>query len=90
MISAAMSNSVTAQLPEDVQLHVQTPLIFSAPLSKVADRPVFLKLENTQPSGSFKLRGKAILSIFLYLTKYVIALLACFSVDDLNCTFERL
>ena len=71
MISAVMSNSVTAQLPEDVQLHVQTPLIFSAPLSKVANRPVFLKLENTQPSGSFKLRGKAILSIFLYLTKYV-------------------
>lgn len=36
---------------------MQTPLIYSAPLSKVAGRPVFLKLENTQPSGSFKLRG---------------------------------
>lgn len=52
-----MSDTVTSQLPDDVQLHVQTPLIFSAPLSKVANRPVFLKLENTQPSGSFKLRG---------------------------------
>ena len=43
---------------EDIDLHVQTPLIYSAPLSKVAGRPVFLKLENTQPSGSFKLRGR--------------------------------
>ena len=59
---AAMSNvgegktELQADVSE-VELHVKTPLIFSAPLSRVANRPVYLKLENTQPSGSFKLRG---------------------------------
>ncbi|KAK4138704.1 tryptophan synthase beta subunit-like PLP-dependent enzyme [Trichocladium antarcticum] len=36
---------------------VETPLIYSAPLSIVAGCNIFLKLENTQPSGSFKSRG---------------------------------
>lgn len=35
---------------------VETPLIYSAPLSIVAGCNIFLKLENTQPSGSFKSR----------------------------------
>lgn len=39
------------------KLYVETPLIFSAALSQQIDRPVYLKLENTQPTGSFKLRG---------------------------------
>ena len=39
------------------QLHVRTPLIESVPLSKLSGFKVYLKLENTQPSGSFKLRG---------------------------------
>ncbi|KAF9881084.1 hypothetical protein CkaCkLH20_01234 [Colletotrichum karsti] len=36
---------------------IQTPLIASAPLSRIAGCNVFLKLENLQPSGSFKSRG---------------------------------
>ena len=39
------------------QLHINTPLIESAPLSEIAGLQVYLKLENTQPAGSFKIRG---------------------------------
>lgn len=35
----------------------RTPLIESEPLSKIAGCRIFLKLENFQPSGSFKYRG---------------------------------
>ena len=35
---------------------VETPLLFSPPLSRAAGCNIFLKLENTQPSGSFKSR----------------------------------
>jgi threonine dehydratase len=35
----------------------RTPLIESVALSRVAGTPVYLKLETTQPTGSFKLRG---------------------------------
>ena len=38
-------------------LHIQTPLILSAPLSRAAGRTVRLKLEALQPPGSFKIRG---------------------------------
>ncbi|NLK19443.1 MAG: pyridoxal-phosphate dependent enzyme [Synergistaceae bacterium] len=38
-------------------LHIGTPLLESVPLSKVSGRRVFLKMENMQPAGSFKLRG---------------------------------
>jgi L-serine/L-threonine ammonia-lyase len=38
-------------------LHIHTPLIESAPLSRAAGRPVWLKLEALQPPGSFKIRG---------------------------------
>ena len=38
-------------------LHVLTPLIESIPMSSKSGLRVFLKLENTQPSGSFKIRG---------------------------------
>lgn len=38
-------------------LHVRTPVIRSRPLSAAAGTEVWLKLENTQPTGSFKLRG---------------------------------
>jgi L-serine/L-threonine ammonia-lyase len=40
-----------------VPLHVDTPLIESRPLSLAFGRPVWLKLDSLQPSGSFKLRG---------------------------------
>ncbi|XP_071945359.1 L-serine dehydratase/L-threonine deaminase-like [Antedon mediterranea] len=39
------------------QLYVRTPLIESTALSKHAPFKVYLKLENTQPTGSFKIRG---------------------------------
>ena len=38
-------------------LHIETPLLESAPLSRLAGREIRLKLEALQPSGSFKLRG---------------------------------
>ncbi|EDV23267.1 uncharacterized protein TRIADDRAFT_28057 [Trichoplax adhaerens] len=39
------------------KLHIQTPLIESYPLSKLLKCPVYLKMENLQPSASFKIRG---------------------------------
>lgn len=38
-------------------LHIQTPLLESAPLSRLTATRVWLKMEALQPSGSFKLRG---------------------------------
>lgn len=38
-------------------LHVRTPLVYSEPLSARTGHAVYLKLESSQPSGSFKLRG---------------------------------
>jgi len=38
-------------------LHVETPLLESRPLTAAAGRPVWLKLEAVQPTGSFKIRG---------------------------------
>ncbi|XP_062570218.1 serine dehydratase-like isoform X1 [Saccostrea cucullata] len=38
-------------------LHVVTPTIHSTPLSKCVGFPVYLKLENLQVPGSFKIRG---------------------------------
>jgi len=48
--------------------HIErTPLIRSESLSRHSGEPVFLKLENLQPTGSFKLRGatNAVLSLSL-------------------------
>ena len=39
------------------KLHAKTPLVESPKLSKLAGRQVLLKLDNLQPSGSFKIRG---------------------------------
>ncbi len=38
-------------------LFVRTPLIESIVLSDLCKNKVYLKLENCQPSGSFKMRG---------------------------------
>lgn len=38
-------------------LHIKTPLIESPELNKITGKKVYLKLENTQPSYSFKIRG---------------------------------
>jgi hypothetical protein len=37
--------------------YVRTPLLHSLVLSEMAGRPVYLKLENCQPTGSFSDRG---------------------------------
>lgn len=42
-------------------LYIETPTILSEPLSERLGKPVWLKLESMQPSGSFKLRGIAVL-----------------------------
>ena len=41
----------------DTVLHISTPLLEHRSLSAALDKRVLLKMENTQPSGSFKLRG---------------------------------
>lgn len=38
-------------------LYIETPLYKSTPLSTLFGKTIFLKMENLQPSGSFKLRG---------------------------------
>ncbi|NXJ72974.1 SDSL protein, partial [Rostratula benghalensis] len=37
--------------------HIISPVLESLPLSKAASTKVYMKLENVQPSGSFKIRG---------------------------------
>lgn len=37
--------------------HLNTPLLESATMSKLVGTTVYLKMENSQPSGSFKIRG---------------------------------
>lgn len=37
--------------------HLNTPLLESAALSKRVGTAVYLKMESSQPSGSFKIRG---------------------------------
>lgn len=37
--------------------HVNTPLLDSVNMSKRVGTTVYLKMENSQPSGSFKIRG---------------------------------
>ncbi|PSR90792.1 tryptophan synthase beta subunit-like PLP-dependent enzyme [Coniella lustricola] len=46
--------STSTQLP---QPWIESPCIYSAPLSRAAGCRIHLKLDNTQPSGSFKSRG---------------------------------
>ncbi|XP_056288384.1 serine dehydratase-like [Pseudoliparis swirei] len=41
--------------------HLNTPLLESASMSKRVGTPVYLKMENAQPSGSFKIRGIGLL-----------------------------
>jgi L-serine/L-threonine ammonia-lyase len=38
-------------------LHIKTPLLSSIELSKKSGQSIYLKCENLQPSGSFKIRG---------------------------------
>lgn len=45
------------RLVKSEMLHVRSPVIKSTPLSKLQGKNVYLKLENVQPSATFKLRG---------------------------------
>jgi L-serine/L-threonine ammonia-lyase len=42
-------------------LHIRTPLVESFPLSERTGRRILLKMENLQPTGSFKIRGIGLL-----------------------------
>ena len=48
-------------IPAQRGLHVETPLLLHRQLSVAGGREVWLKLDNLQPSGSFKLRGIGLL-----------------------------
>ncbi|XP_074061935.1 serine dehydratase-like [Macrotis lagotis] len=52
-----MDGSQKSGNEEQRHLHIVTPLLESWTLSLVAGTTVFLKLENIQPTGSFKIRG---------------------------------
>lgn len=52
--STAATNLAAA---EPRPLHVRTPLIESLTLSQIYGNTVYLKMDNVQPSGSFKIRG---------------------------------
>ena len=44
-------------MPRFEKMYVQTPLIESRSMSDKSGKTIYLKLENTQPTASFKLRG---------------------------------
>ena len=53
--------TLVVNVSQAMALHVETPLIESTRLSKAASCKVYLKLENSQPAGSFKIRGLGLL-----------------------------
>ncbi|CAM9425512.1 unnamed protein product [Chrysoparadoxa australica] len=53
---AVISHSMAMTDPAQA-LYIKTPLVHSLTLSRLAEVPVYLKLEALQPSGSFKDRG---------------------------------
>lgn len=60
MIDSDPPNNLTANLAEGAEkLYTRTPLIYSSPLSNLVGKPVYLKLDALQASGSFKDRGMA-------------------------------
>jgi len=59
-------------MPKFDKLYVQTPLIESRSMSDKSGKTIYLKLENTQPTASFKLRGISNLIQEVILTMYEI------------------
>ncbi|PVD32937.1 hypothetical protein C0Q70_08384 [Pomacea canaliculata] len=47
----------TPNMTHEKELFIKTPVIRSLSISELVGHDVFLKLENLQPSGSFKIRG---------------------------------
>ena len=59
-LALSSSSSCVAQEARSLDLFTTTPLVYSAPLSRLCHpHPVYLKLDLLQPSGSFKDRGMA-------------------------------
>jgi threonine dehydratase len=56
-MSAITIAEIEAARERQANVVLHTPLIYSHALSRVSGREVFLKLENLQTTGSFKLRG---------------------------------
>ena len=56
-MSAITISEIEAARERQANVVLHTPLIYSNTLSRVSGREVFLKLENLQTTGSFKLRG---------------------------------
>ena len=57
LVRASCARACTMSAAGAGHLHVRTPCIDSVALSQKTGCRVHLKLENTQPSGSFKIRG---------------------------------
>ncbi|KAK4669770.1 catabolic L-serine/threonine dehydratase [Podospora pseudopauciseta] len=51
------TTTTTTTAQDTLQPWIETPLIYSAQMSRNAGCNIYLKLENVQPSGSFKSRG---------------------------------
>lgn len=67
-----MTSSQKVAMGKDAKadgLYLQTPLVRSIPLSNLAGRDIYIKLDCLQPSGSFKDRGMAHLCKALQSTK---------------------
>ena len=63
-----MSEAVTLEMVQEAQKRLRgvaqkTGLSFANSVSKIADCQVYLKMENLQRTGSFKLRGAYNLSL---------------------------
>jgi L-serine/L-threonine ammonia-lyase len=56
-VAIAPPNRLVRGFASSMPLHIQTPLIESRPLSSITGRQIWLKMESSQPTGSFKLRG---------------------------------
>ena len=69
MSASSSSSSTVFSRAREKGLFLRTPLVHSIPLSKLCHRPVYLKLDLLQPSGSFKDRGMAYLCERLLETK---------------------
>jgi len=56
-VTAITIQEIEAARQPQAGIVLRTPLIYSHTLSRASGREVFLKLENLQTTGSFKLRG---------------------------------
>ena len=59
-MTTAAANAAAAKLADGAaKLYTRTPLVYSNPISELVGKPVYLKLDALQASGSFKDRGMA-------------------------------